>query len=193
MTTAQHCRPRVHFGAKLTVQYVESHANLSVAERDSYWYKATEIEAFHNEARSDCRKLRKAAGLPASTIGPCRGLELRRSLARQKRKRLTLHFVAIAAKKARDPHQLARLACRCTEWPVKVAHAEAQRDFLRAYADDKIVQFHLPPLPPMTPFPLPLKGISRPATPPPQDRKRCATEPESCNTERRVRQRTSCY
>lgn len=194
--------PRVSFSPKCSGRFVEHHNTFTASERDAYWYTADEIEAFHTEARTDCRTLRKAAGLPATIVGPCRGLELRRSGARQKRKMLTLHSVFRASKKVKG-EKLARLARRCSEWAAKAARVEAQRDFLRAYADEKIVQMHMPALPPMAPFPLPLKGVrSSPDSPQQQEqqqqiRKRpsasCGSEPDNRNTERCVRQRTSCH
>jgi hypothetical protein len=111
-------------------------------------------------ARETCRKLRASStALDTTRTAPvvCRGLELRKSAARQKRKLLTLQCVVVAQRRLSDSDQVARLAARCSSWPVQVAQVEAQRDFIRAYADAKCEAF-LPPLPPMTPFPLPVKG-----------------------------------
>jgi hypothetical protein len=178
-------RPQVSFSESCSVQYVECHTALTPTERNAYWYTANDIEAFHSEARSDCQILGQAAGLP--TLGPSRGLELRRSSARQKRKLLTLQCVLVAAKKVQDPQRVASIYSRCNEWAAQTALVEARRDFVRAYADDKIVESLLPGLPSMTPFPLPLKGPSKPV------RKRsCCSQPHNCSTERCVRRRTSC-
>ena len=185
-------RPRISFSSTCCVQFIEPRTSLSSSESDAYWYKASEIEAFHAEARTYCRTLRDSDVLHGSAVVASRGLEMRLSPARQKRKRLTLQCVSMAAKKLKDSDQVARIAKRCSEWVVKVAYTEGQRDFIRAYADDKIEQSHLPPLPAMTPFPLPLKA-ARPAKPQAQKRSTsCPSEPGICNTDRCVRRRTSC-
>ncbi|CAB9503501.1 expressed unknown protein [Seminavis robusta] len=149
-------KKRVAFTQTCSVQFVEPHSAMTASERDAYWYKAAEINAFHKQARETCRKLRTSS-TSLDTPVVCRGLELRKSPARQKRKLVTLQFVVSAQRKLSDPRRVALLAAKCSNWAAQVARVEAQRDFIRAYAGDECLAF-LPPLPPMTPFPVPFKG-----------------------------------
>jgi hypothetical protein len=153
---------RVAFASTCNVQFVHSHLSWTPAERDAYWYNASEIKSFHMRARETCSKLRTSStALDTTSTAPvvCRGFELRKSTARQKRKLLTLQCIVRAQRRLQDSDQVARLAARCSSWPAKVAQVEAQRDFIRAYADAKCEAL-LPPLPPITPFPLPVKGVA---------------------------------
>jgi hypothetical protein len=177
---------RVSFAGTCNVQFVHSHSSLTPAERGAYWYNGAEIKSFHMRARETCRKLRTSStALDTTTCGAapvvCRGLELRKSAARQKRKLLTLQCVVMAQRRLQGPDQVARLAARCSSWPAKVAQVEAQRDFIRAYADAQCEPM-LPPLPPMTPFPLPVKGAAI---------KKRSTEAADAAVQRSVRRRIS--
>lgn len=183
-------RTVVSFRDTCTVQYVEHRSSLSHPEQ--VWYSSEEIATFHAQARDLCRTERSSAQqqlLQEASSSSCpslRGLELRISLPRQKRKLLALQCILRAQKtfssasstsasssSSSSLHtslQLARLARRCTEWATHTAHIQGQRDAMvaRACWDDSYYHHKeewtsttlasaLPTLPVMTPFPLPLK------------------------------------
>lgn len=205
-TTNSRRSRRVTFQDTCSVQYVEPRSSLCPQERDAVWYKPTDIEAFHTEARNLCREIRarssssSSSGVPETDTTP-RGLELRRSMARQKRKHITIQCVLLAQRRMpQQPAQVACLASRCSQWATEVAQVEGQRDFLRAYCSMTAAANLLPPLPIMTPFPLPLKATTQPSS---QQRPNSAGSicqkrpslsccaPESHTSERCVRRRTS--
>lgn len=188
MNLPQH--KRVSFNEKCSVEFVEPpRTSLTPQERDTVWYSPAEMESFHSEARRVCRQQRIArqeSNRLLESVASLRGLELRLSSRRQKRKYMTIQCVLMAQQKMHMKQEaLARFAAKCTEWATKAAAVEGQRDFLLAYAADSVkdetLARYLPPLPAMTPFPVPLKG---------QQKRSCASEETSISA-RNVRQRTS--
>lgn len=191
-------RRRVAFRDTCTVQVVESRTSLAEKELRASYYTNEEIEGFHAEARAICKNLQLADQDNNYSYDPniLRGLELRRSIERTRRKFMTIQCILMAQKRFSDPSRLAGLAHRCSQWAAQAAVVEGQRDYILANIDGEssrqIYQL-LPNLPVLTPFPLPLKqsvkGLKK--------RSSCGTETTAINdglaqADRRVRQRTSC-
>ena len=167
---------RVSFSETCKVEFMEPLCDrLTPPERNNVWYSTAEMESFAFDARRVCQQFRHAAGrqqqqgvdhgsLPkAPAAESLRGLEIRLSPRRQKRKYLTIQCVLMAQRQAHIKQEgLAQLAARCSQWAQDVAAVEGQRDFLLAYVSDSITDEtlarYLPPLPAMTPFPVPLKN-----------------------------------
>ena len=183
-------KKRVSFDETFSVEFAEPLcASLTPQERDSVWYSPAEMESFHSEARRVCRQHRTVCQQGDRSLESAvslRGLELRLSSRRQKRKYMTIQCVLMAEQKMHMKQEaLARFAVKCTQWATQAAAVEGQRDFLLAYAADSVkdetLARYLPPLPAMTPFPVPLKG----------QQKRSFAPEETLVSTRNVRQRTS--
>jgi hypothetical protein len=174
-------RRRVSFKETCTVQVVEPRSSLNEEDRKKMWYKPNEIEEFHTEARTLSRKLRALGDDGADSA--YRGLELRVSIERQKRKYMSIQCVVMAQKRFSDPRQLAGLSCRCSQWAAQAARTEAQRDFILAHTEVNDTT-ELPQLPALAAFPLPLKQGRASA------KKRCIAESPR-EAERCVRRRTA--
>lgn len=187
-TATSRRRKRVSFRDTCTVQRVEHRSSMSKEEVRACYYTHEELEDFQSQARVICKNLQLCDKENASSydVDTVRGLELRRSVDRQKRKYLTIQCILMAQKRLTNLNQLAGLALRCSQWCTQVAVAEAQRDFILACAEPQ-QEHSLPQLPPLTPFPLPMKHFGSPTK-----RKSYGTESPASREaeERRVRRRT---
>ena len=164
------------------------------------------MESFLYDARRVCHQFRNAntntqpgadssSSLVKSSEEALRGLEIRLSSRRQKRKYLTIQCILLAQRQGHiTPEALAQLAARCSRWAQDVATVEGQRDYILAYGSDFVplnesLTPYLPPYPVMTPFPVPLKrqAKKRPTT---SSSSSCGSGATPVPT-RNVRQRTS--
>ena len=185
---------RVSFRETCSVELVEPlRTSLTPQERDTVWCTPAEMEAFHSEVRNVCRQLRSNRHDFIAPEASLRGLELRRSAQRQKRKCMTIQCVLMAQRRMKMKHEaLARFASKCSQWASQVAAVQGQHDFLLAYAADSVkdgnITQYLSPLPAMTAFPVPLKQ------PEGAGQKRSSVcDSEEGTPERCVRRRTSVY
>jgi len=185
-------RRRVSFSeaSANTMRTVDSLECMSESEKINAWYHHSEIENFRCNARFLCRKLRSNltvdvdVGVGADVDNDARGLELRASIDRQKRKFLTLKFVVMAQCKIVDPVSLAILSSKCTAWSNDVAILDGQRDYFAAY-DPKHLKSIPSKLSTMNAFPIPMKMRMRMKRPCPTN---ITTEtPLSNSNDRKVR------
>jgi len=173
---------RVSFDETCSIAFVEPlKTSLTRQEKDYVWCNPDEMASFVSAARNICHEFTDAHDLNPPVY--VQGLELRRSLQRQERKYMSIQCVLMAQRSGKMTSDvLACFASKCNRWATQVATIQGQRDFLMAAVADsglKGESLCLPPLPKMTPFPVPFKSK--------------AFSVKENNTKRRVRQRvTTC-
>ena len=177
------CRSRrVTFQVGRTEKYIESLASLSEADRKFLWYSDEDIEACKGRARELSEGIKKGRIQEDNT----RGLELRLSPERQRRKYMIIHAILRAQKRYTDPKQLSNIARKCTVWSKTVAAIVAQHDYCSLYHPERIAS--IANLPSLEKYPLPFKSkdplpsvlnIKRPRSPAPQNH-RVRPRPPQC-------------
>jgi len=140
---------RVRFADDVSVSSIPSPLDQLESEITSYselWYQLSDLALFRDEARLLCREMRRQDEeepsynprlLCLSRHEQTRGLEQRSCLERQRRKYLASRFILKAAQQGKSPPQLAAISQRITAWAAELAVQEAQRDFVRAYAQSQ--------------------------------------------------------
>lgn len=140
---------RVRFAADVSVSSSPSPLDQLESEVTSYselWYQLSDLAMFRDEARLLCRAMRRQDEeepsynprlLCLSRHEQTRGLEQRSCLERQRRKYLASRFILRAAQQGKSPRQLAAISQRITAWAAELAVQEAERDFVRAYAQSE--------------------------------------------------------
>jgi len=164
---------RVTFKETRTVISIDSVADFSEAQKEAIWYNEDEIEAFKTRARKVCIQIRGASNnneanntndtTQKEETGDVRGLELRISQDRQRRKYMIIHAILRAQRRYKDPQQLSNIARKCSVWSKVAATIEAQRDYCSLYEPTRVTS--IPLLPPLEKYPLPFKSKD----PPPLD------------------------
>lgn len=122
---------------------------LTTEERDELWYNPSEMNRFKNEARETSRRIRRNC---ISSNDECtRGLEQRISMDRQRNKWLAIRAILKAQDTCASPHELARIASRCTAWAKEVSLLTGHADYYAAYNPALV---HLVPKTPSIPQPM---------------------------------------
>ena len=161
---------RVTFHEKRTERYIESISSLSEADRKLLWYSEEDVEICKGKAREISEGVKQGR-----VVADIRGLELRLSPHRQRRKYMIVHAILKAQKRYTDPNQLSNIARKCTVWSKTVAAIAAQHDYCSLYRPERVSS--IASLPPLEKFPLPFKQskeasaipIKRPRSPVPQN------------------------
>ena len=164
-------RHRVAFQETIREISIESLTSLSESDKNVLWYKDDEIEAFKETARDLCSEIRLGLNTEERIV---RGLELRLSQDRQRRKYLIIHAI-LRAQRRYQPKQLSNICRKCSAWSKVVATIEAQRDYCELYEPERLLT--IPHYPSLETHPLPFKPkdasppflpVKRPVSPRPQ-------------------------
>lgn len=168
---------RVTFHERRTERYIESISSLSEADRKLLWYSEEDVEICKGKAREISEGIKQ--GRVVVQEADVRGLELRLSPNRQRRKYMIVHAILKAQKRYTDPKQLSNIARKCTVWSKTVAAIVAQHDYCSLYHPERMSS--IASLPPLEKYPLPFKPskealleasslpIKRPISPVPQN------------------------
>ena len=146
-------RRRVTFHERRTEWSIESISSMSEADRNLLWYSEEDVETCRGEVREMIEKLKEGRGLIQEA--DIRGLELRLSPNRQRRKYMIVHAILRAQRRYADPNKLSNIARKCTVWSKTVAAIVAQRDYCSLYHPERVSS--IASLPSLEKYPLPFK------------------------------------
>lgn len=147
------CRTRrVSFNEYTSAKCIASLASLSEHDRNLLWHTEDDIEACKERARALCAGIVQGKTKEENI----RGLELRLSPERQRRKYMILHAILKAQSRYTDPKQLSNIARRCTAWSKILAAIVAQHDYCDLYHPERIAS--IASLPSHEKYPLPFKS-----------------------------------
>ena len=175
-TAAAASRRNVRFHETRMEISIESLAALNEEEKSKLWFTEQEIESFKVEARALCERIKLGIVTANEETNSTRGLELRLSSDRQRRKFMILQAIIKAQKRYKEPKQLCNIARKCSVWSKAVAAIVAQRDYCDLY--DPARSASVRAFPTLEEYPLPFKSrdpctipVKRPTSPVPHQRR----------------------
>jgi len=178
---------RVRFQEGRSIRRIESSVEFSDATRKLLWYSEDEIET----CRTSLRELTETIiGNGRVQEKNARGLELKLSPARQRRKYMIIHAILKAQRRYTRPKQLAKIACKCTVWSKAAAVIIAQHDYCEVYHPERLES--IANVPPLEKYPLPFKSKEQPMTPFPIKRSRSPVPEDHRVRPRQPQQALSC-